>query len=182
MIWVKPHLRVKGSDLQSVLLWAEQAKEEGKILVIEEADLLCPKVLESLLDPMKYPYFSIIATVNGIEYSGRQPVSQGLNGKAVMIHCHPVSLNDLRGLLGSKFSTDLTHEEIELIVECCRYLTIPLSPREIYSIVLEYLESEESFKRLLGTSDFYIEKFRPSVQLYRDSLQEESKMVKGHRR
>ena len=81
MIGVKPHLRVKGSDLQSVLLLAEQAKKEGKILIIEEADLLCPKVLESLLDPMKYPHFSIIATVNGIEYSGRQPVSQGLNGK-----------------------------------------------------------------------------------------------------
>ena len=79
-----------------------------KILIIEEADLLCPKVLESLLDPMRYPEFCIIATVNGIEYSGRQPVSKGIMDKAVVVQCQPVSLKDIRGLLKEKFSNDLS--------------------------------------------------------------------------
>ena len=93
----KPYLRAKGSNLQHVLQSADTAKKNGTILVIEEADLLCPQILESLLDPMLYPNFSIIATVNGIEYSGRQPASKGIMEKALVVNCHPISQDDIEG-------------------------------------------------------------------------------------
>ena len=174
----KAHLRVKGSNLQDVLLLTEQAKKEGKLLIIEKADLLCPNVLESLLDPMTYPHFSVIATVNGIEYSGRQPVSHGIMEKAVVVQCRPVSLKDIRGLLKEKFSKDLSGSDIELIVEWYRQLRIPLSPREIYSIVSEHLDSTDSLLECWERRISTLQTFRPSVQVYRDSLKEESEWLK----
>ena len=93
---------------------------------------------------MLYPNFSIIATVNGIEYSGRQPASKGIMEKALVVHCQPISQDDIRGLLIEKFSNSISLSDIDMLVSLYAQLTIPLSPRELYSIVNEHLSSKRS--------------------------------------
>ena len=173
----KPYLRAKGSNLQHVLQSADTAKKNGAILVIEEADLLCPQILESLLDPMLYPNFSIIATVNGIEYSGRQPASKGIMKKALVVHCQPISQDDIRGLLIEKFSNSISLPDIDMLVSLYAQLTISLSPRELYSIVTEHLSSKWPLPDCWTHKIETLQRFRPSNTIYKDSLTEEARWL-----
>ena len=172
--------RVKGSNLQAVLSSVKEAKAKNMILVIEEADLMPADMIESLIDPLTDPpHFSIIATVNGIHYDGRQPISNGILAQSLVIQCHPISDTDLRGMLDQQFGHQLTVGQIDELVNLYRAVSIPVSPREIFRIVRDFLHADQlTLKECWDQVIMTFKQFRTPLSSYQKSFDQVSEILK----
>ena len=64
-----------------------------------------------------------------------------------------------------------------MLVSLYAQLTIPLSPRELYSIVTEHLSSKWPLPVCWAHKIETLQKFRPSTHIYKDSLTEEARWL-----
>ena len=167
----KPYIRVKGSSMQDVLEAAKKAKQEGLILIIEEADLTCPHVLKSLLNPLTdHPNFSIIMTINGMSYAGRQPIPNSLLSKALVFSCQSVLPNDLLGMLTQKFSDKLSRDDLNLLTSLYQTRSIPVSPREVLNIASESIRTKQPIHTIWTRHISVLEQIREPLHHYTEGF------------
>ena len=167
-------MRVKGSNVQTVLNCSDEAKKNGSVLIIEEADFLCMDILQQVMDSIDaHPCFALIATVNGVSYAGRQRLSSSVKDRLWIYPFTHVNRMDLAYMLTSKFSTSLTEQSRDRLLTWYEALQISLSPREVFSIVEDCLNSDQTLEMCWLRKVLILKKIRPfrRSSLWRHALQ-----------
>ena len=133
-------VRVKGSNLQAVLDAVVLAKNEGRVLYLEEADFLNMSVLRYVCDTaVAHPKFCVIATVNGYLYDGRQKLNEAVLSCLWRYSFNTVSVKDLGYMLRTRFDSVLSDREIHGLLDAYQEVDVFISPREVFHIVEESL-------------------------------------------
>ena len=121
----------------------DRARKEGAVVVISEMNLLDSGFLEGQLNDVltgnAQPGFFLVATINSVDFQGREKLSSALQNRIVYKKLNDYTPEDLREIVAAKAGAGVSAEDIDLIVNAHLWLGEQITDKELHPTTRDLL-------------------------------------------